>query len=88
MTNQEAINRIEQHMRIHFVSEYPHAVYITEALNMAIEALKAREPMEPQKQIEQREWTVCGNCKNHLIYKWKYCGYCGHEVKWNEHTSP
>lgn len=44
MTNQEAIERIEQHMRIHFASEYPHAVYITEALNLAIEALKEREP--------------------------------------------
>lgn len=40
------------------------------------------EPIEPQKQIEQREWIVCGNCKNHLIHKWKYCPNCGHEVKW------
>lgn len=43
MTNQEAIERIERHIIIHGAKE-PHAVYITEALNMAIEALKAQEP--------------------------------------------
>lgn len=43
MTNQEAIERIEHHIIIHGAKE-PHAVYITEALNMAIEALKAQGP--------------------------------------------
>ena len=42
MTNQEAIDRIERHM-IHHRAEERHAYYITEALNMAIEALKAQE---------------------------------------------
>ena len=43
MTNQEAIERIERHIIIHGAKE-PRAVHITEALNMAIEALKAQEP--------------------------------------------
>ena len=44
MTNKEAIDRIEDHMRIHFRDEFPHAVYITEALRMGIEALREHDP--------------------------------------------
>jgi homoaconitase/3-isopropylmalate dehydratase large subunit len=40
MDNKEAIIRIETHNEIHFAKEYPRAMLITEALNMAIEALK------------------------------------------------
>ena len=43
MTNREAIERIERHMIIHHAEE-ERAVYITEALKMAIEALKEQEP--------------------------------------------
>ena len=43
MTNEEAIDRIREHMAIHKLNE-PRAVKITEALNMAIEALKAEQP--------------------------------------------
>lgn len=38
MDNAEAIRRIEDHMRVHGVGEYPH-IKIAEALNMAISAL-------------------------------------------------
>lgn len=44
MTNKEAIDRIEDHMRIHFRDEYPYAVHITEALRMGIEALREQDP--------------------------------------------
>lgn len=40
MTNNEAIQRIKDHMNIHFKLEYPRAMKIMEALNMAVEALK------------------------------------------------
>lgn len=42
MTNQEAIQRIEAHKKIHLKSE-PHAILITEALDMAIKALEQQE---------------------------------------------
>lgn len=41
MTRKEAIERIKIHMLIHRMAE-DRAVYITEALNMAIEALEAQ----------------------------------------------
>lgn len=43
MTRNEAIDRIREHMAIHKLNE-PRAVKITEALNMAIEVLKAEQP--------------------------------------------
>jgi hypothetical protein len=38
MDNVEAIKRIEDHVRVHRIGEYPH-IYLKEALDMAIEAL-------------------------------------------------
>lgn len=38
MDNKEAILRIKDHMEIHFAKEYPRAIKITEALEMAIKA--------------------------------------------------
>ena len=46
------------------------------------ELLKEREAVRSVKQIEQTEWTVCGNCKNHIISRWTFCPYCGRSVKW------
>lgn len=43
MTKQEAIARIVDHMIVHEMNE-PRAIHISEALNMAIEALK-KEPI-------------------------------------------
>ena len=40
MTNEEAIERINEHIAIHRYNE-PQAIRIAEALQMAIEALKA-----------------------------------------------
>lgn len=39
MSADEAIRRIADHCRIHFLSEYPHAQHITLAMNIAIKAL-------------------------------------------------
>lgn len=46
MDNVEAIKRIEDHMRVHKIGEYPH-IYLKEALDMAIEALEKQIPKEP-----------------------------------------
>lgn len=42
MTIEEAIRRIQSHMRNHHIGEYPH-IYIKEALDMAIDALREQE---------------------------------------------
>ena len=43
MDVKEAITRIEEHNRIHFAKEYPRAILITDALDMAVKALKNQE---------------------------------------------
>ena len=45
MTIEEAIKRIQSHMRNHHIGEYPH-IYIGEALNMAIAALQEKAERE------------------------------------------
>ena len=52
MTNEEAIERIKWHMKIHQLSE-KRSVKITEALQMAIEALSA-EPAESTDLISRQ----------------------------------
>ena len=42
MTREEAIRRIEEHMIHHHIGEYPH-IFIGEALEMAIAALREKE---------------------------------------------
>lgn len=46
MDNKEAIYRIQDYMRVHRLYE-PNAVWINEALNLAIKALHEREPEPP-----------------------------------------
>ena len=45
ITNKEAIRRIREHMIIHKLNE-PQAIYINEALEMAIKALEERQQGE------------------------------------------
>ena len=46
MTAKEAIGRIREHYTIHMHKE-PHAIYITEALQMAVDALEKQIPKKP-----------------------------------------
>lgn len=53
MTIEEAIFMIEDHMRVHRMGEFPH-IFVAEALNMAISALRAQreeenEPLTPEE---------------------------------------
>lgn len=65
--------------------EYKNLVYRVECkadlMSDALELLREQEPIRLVKQIEQTEWTVCGNCRNHMISKWIFCPYCGRTVK-------
>lgn len=69
MTNKEAINRIKEHNRIHFQKEFPHAIYITEALNMAIDALSKSEELKQllKNAIADFEYIV------NLVNKYDIC---------------
>ena len=76
----EAIKRIEDHMQVHKIGEYPHT-YLGEALDLAITALKEKEKreynpkltLEDLKQLTDRFiwWDNFGGklcqCKNGYI---------------------
>lgn len=46
MSYEEAARRIEDHMKIHFSQEYPHAIFITRALKLAIDVLREKAKAE------------------------------------------
>lgn len=50
MTREEAIKRIENHMEVHRIGEYPH-IKISEALNMALSALREQEERDNPKPL-------------------------------------
>ena len=90
MTNQEAIERIERHIIIHGAKE-PRAVHITEALNMAIEALKAQEPKKSRciRRLTKVMKGICPVCEMEIesvIHGriTKFCKFCGQAVKWDD----
>lgn len=86
LTPQEAIRRIREHNYRHSLKERLHAVYITEALNMAIEALEKEVPKEPyMKDMEglNAQSLVCPTCGEGVTNYWapgnkpKRCQFCG-----------
>ncbi len=52
MTNDEAIKRIVDHMERHRIGEYPH-IKLAEALNMAIDALRAQQEAEKPLTLDE-----------------------------------
>lgn len=92
MTQQEAIKRIQKHNKIHSKKERNHAIYITEALNMACEALDMQIPRKP---ITQEEYSfICPICQQDLgitqedisIYDMtppRHCE-CGQALDWSD----
>ena len=69
MNREEAINRIENHMEVHGIGEYPH-IALKEALDMAITALRpvSRERVE-------KVWPGCDICRGDK--KIKSDNFCG-----------
>ena len=81
MTPEEAISRIKAHMEIHKLKE-PQAVYTTEALNMAICALKEVQQYRKIGTVEECREAVEKQKPNkpHRNYKkfsglWCKCGW-------------
>lgn len=69
MTRDEAIRRIREHMVHHHMGEYPH-IFIGEALEMAIAALREQEALKVNKPLTREELQ-------------KFIGRC---VWWNGET--
>lgn len=94
MDKKEAIARIEEHIEVHKIGEYPH-IKIKKALDLAIQALK-------EKQEREQIWHTEPPLKEGLYYgktdetnsmypvrykdgKWYLSTCCGHEmeiIKW------
>ena len=75
MTREEAITRIKDHMSVHNICE-ERAVYITEALNMAISALQQPEIIRCKYCIWHNENT--NQCTRKIcaeMYDDDFCSY-------------
>lgn len=86
MTANEAIRRIREHNEIHSRKER-NAMLITEALNMAVEALEKQIPKKALKTLD--EYYICPKCKNiqldtFFIVGSSYCHSCGQKIDWSE----
>lgn len=83
MTPQEAIKRIKNHNEIHSRKEQHFAVHITEALNMACEALEKQIPKKPiKKNPICYEKTKDGT--EFIAYDY-FCPDCNKQIKATEH---
>ena len=95
MTVKIAIQLIEQHNEIHSKKER-FAVYLTEALKMAVNALEKQIPKKPinktkcdnttAKLFENCNIVVCPLCNGRLKLKskGKHCDKCGQVLDWGE----
>lgn len=90
MTAQEAIRRIRDHNEVHSVRERNFAVYITEALNMAVEALEKQIPKKPRASFQSGFFWCpsCGRAIKRRIEDSKinisYCPFCGRALDWSD----
>lgn len=87
MTPQGAIMRIKEHNQIHSKKER-NAVFITEALNMAVSALEKQIPKKPlDKSMEYNgEYGECPCCHKPL-YEFNdmfVCSSCGQALDWSD----
>ena len=88
MTYEEAINHIKKHNEAHQRTEH-FAVYITEALNMAIQALEKqiRKKPIPITRNEHSNKIIgygCPNCHKDIVGSGFYCWSCGQAIDWSE----
>ena len=89
MTYEEAIRRIETHNKIHFAKEFPRAIKITEALDMAIEALEKQIPKKPVWECLGDSLsnadiiTMCPCCYKSIEEGEHHCE-CGQAIDWSE----
>ena len=83
----EAIHRIKEHNEIHFRKEYPHAVHITEALNIAVKNLELQIPKKAIIHVKgtsgYNTFASCPNCHKMISdFKPKFCSECGQKIDW------
>ena len=54
----------------------------------ALSLLKAQEPIPCGEKIKAGDVVLdfyeCGYCKNAIRKPWRYCPFCGKEVKWDD----
>ncbi len=90
MTIEDAIARIQDHNRVHQQKEHG-AFYITEALNMAVDALEKQIPKKPIKccplndqneMLDENEYYKCPACGLKFRKTYEYCHYCGQRLDW------
>ena len=96
MTNTEAIQRIINHNEIHSRKEKHFAIYITEALNIAVEALKKQIPKKLNETEAYPHRLFCPKCFFTLAFNkdnadfiksnqmYNYCPACGQALDWGE----
>ena len=81
MTHQEAIETIKA-----YYPDESHTM-LREALDIAMDAIKAQEPVQVGEKVEgfceAPEFYSCGFCKNAIRKPWSYCPFCGKLVKWD-----
>ena len=84
MTPEYAIKFIQDHNKAHQKKE-PFAVYITEALNMSIEALEKQIPKKPKIILKgTTDWNTissCPVCGTNQVSGFKYCRECGQRIE-------
>ena len=91
MDVKEAIKRIEDHVAVHHIGEYPH-IKIAEALNVATSALQKQIPMEVTIKIPGEYCPpdyycpVCGKQQKNTFKNRRegcFCERCGQKLmKW------
>ena len=88
MTAQEAISRIQDHNEVHSRAEKHFAIRITEALNMAVEALKKQIPKKTIRRQPVGNGTVvygyCPICGDATSNFRAFCSECGQALDWSD----
>lgn len=78
ITAEQAIKRIENHIRVHHIGQLPH-IYIGEALDLALEALREKAEREDPKPLTIEELRqmdgepVWVKNKNAINYEGEWC---------------
>ena len=79
MTREEAIRRIKNHIHILFKQEPFRTRHLQEALEMAINALKAQKHGRWMNIPDKPEWgqKMCSVCGDYFCCQANYCPNCG-----------
>ena len=93
MTPEEAIRRIKNHNEVHSRKEKHFAVHITEALNMAVDALEKQIKIQHHHTIireihDEARISVCPSCLAMMTTRKdefpNFCIGCGQAIDWSE----